>query len=338
MKRTATAIVVLGIILAGCGMSARNAPYSGRVVVYSPHGPEVLADYEDKFEKAYPGVNVEWLYLGSQEVYNRVKGEQRRPQGDVWWGAPSTMFIQAAEEGLLEAYTPEWADAVPVSYRDAEGRWYGVHASPLAVMYNNRHYSRDDVPQTWDALLEPQWANKVAIRKPLPSGTMRTFIGAMVLRAPSVDAGFAWLKRFDAQVEAYLESPQFLYDHVKRREEIVSVWIMPDIVLQRDRHGYPFGFVVPPETPVIAEGIALIKGGPNAEWARRFFDFVTTEEALAQQAHAYAKKPTREDIDPATLPEWMRDIVIEPLGIDWRTFAENEDAWMDRWQRETADE
>ena len=49
-------------------------------------------------EEAHPGVDVRWLDMGSKEVLSRVRAERSRPAADVWWGAPSTMFAQAAQE------------------------------------------------------------------------------------------------------------------------------------------------------------------------------------------------------------------------------------------------
>ena len=37
-------------------------------------------------------------------------------------------------------------------------------------------------------------------------------------------------------------------------------------------------------TPVITDGIAIIRGGPNPDEARRFYEFVTTPESLAYGA------------------------------------------------------
>jgi iron(III) transport system substrate-binding protein len=315
------------IALAGC-----SSPEV--VVVYSPHGPDVLKDYERAFESAYPEVDVQWYDAGSQEVYSRVRAEQNRPQGDVWWGGPSTLFMQAAKEGLLDPYRPSWEEAVQPAYRDTQDRWYGTYQSPLAILFNNRRYKEEDVPQTWDDLLDPRWKGKIAMRKPLASGTMRTFIGAMILRAESEDAGIAWLRRLHEAREAYLENPQLYYDHIKKQEDVISVWLMPDIVLQRERNGYPFGFVVPPETPVLTEAIGIIRGAPHREWAVRFYEFVTTAEALAQQAAAYAKMPARTDISPAMLPEWMAELEVKPMKIDWEHFAANEKRWCDRWESE----
>ena len=307
---------------------------TGRVIVYSPHGPDVLQDYEKRFEAAYPGVDMQYLDMGSQEVYQRVQGERRNPQADVWWGAPSTMFMRAAEQGLLEPYRPSWADRIGHDARDPEDRWYGVYRSPLAIVFNNRRLTKETAPQTWDELLEPQWHGKITIRKPPPSGTMRTFIGAMILRAPSEDDGIAWLRKLHDATEAYMENPQFLYDHMKRREELVSVWLMPDVALQRQRNGYPLDCVVPRQTPVLMEGIAIIKGAPNPESAKTFYEFVTSSDELAHQAHAYSKVPTRGDLDPATLPDWIASQRIDAMDIDWQEFAKHEKRWCDRWEQE----
>ena len=57
--------------------------------------------------------------MGSQDVLDRVRSERENPHGDIWWGAPSTMFMNAAKEGLLQKYKPTWADVVDKQYRDA---------------------------------------------------------------------------------------------------------------------------------------------------------------------------------------------------------------------------
>lgn len=303
------------------------------VVVYSPHGPDMLKDYEALFEAAYPEVDVQSMDMGSQDVYTRISAERNRPACDVWWGGPSTMFMQAAEEGLLEAYTPTWAEAVPPSYRNSDHLWYGTFSSPLAILYNDRGLSKDEVPHTWDDLLDPKWDHRITIRKPLASGTMRTFIGAIFLRSDSREEAIDWLAALHRQTEEYVESPQLLYDHIKRNDELISVWLLPDIILQREQNAYPFGFVIPPETPVLTEAIALVKNGPNPEWGKKFYEFVTTKEALAHQAMNYGKVPARTDLDPETLPDWLEGQTIDALPIDWKDFAKREQEWCDLWEQ-----
>lgn len=315
------------MVLAGC--DRREV-----VVVYSPHGAEVLGDYEAKFEEAHPEIDLQWIAAGAQEVYARVKNERNRPACDVWWGAPATLFMRAAEEGLLAPVHPPWAGFLDDNHKDADERWYATFISPIAIMFNTNAYSRDDMPSTYDGLLEPEWSKQIAIRKPLASGTMRTFFSGMIMRQPDLEAGIDWLSRLHEATARYPENPNLLYDHIKKNPERISVWLLPDIVMQHERNGFPFDFKVPAQTPVLPDGIAIVQGGPNPDGARKFFRFVTSEEALIHQAKAYAKMPARTDIDRDKLPPWMTAQEVDALPMDWAALAEEEEAWMQRWEEE----
>jgi iron(III) transport system substrate-binding protein len=277
---------------------------------------------------------MQFLFMGSQEIYSRIAMEGSRPAADVWWGAPSSMFVQAAEDGLLEPYRPSWADGVSEEYRDPEDRWYATYLSPLAIVFNKNGHSKETAPKTWDELLEPKWHGKIALRRPLPSGTMRTFLCAMIARAPSEDEGIAWLQRLHAATAEYPETPGMLFDHLTRNPDRVSVWLFSDVVMQYVLHGYPFDANVPPQTPVLTDGIAIVKNAPHMERAKQFYEFVTTREALANQATRYAKFPARKDIPAEVLPPRLVEQAMDGMQIDWQYFAENEKAWCERWQRE----
>ena len=53
------------ILLAVAGCS----PQRDIVVIYSPHGPEILKDAEAAFEAAYPQVDMQWLDMGSLAIF-----------------------------------------------------------------------------------------------------------------------------------------------------------------------------------------------------------------------------------------------------------------------------
>jgi iron(III) transport system substrate-binding protein len=319
--------LISGLVMTACGTRET-------VVIYSPHGKEMLGDYAKLFNETYPEVHVQWLDLPSQTVYTRVSQERAKPAADIWWGGTSTIFSKAADEGLLAEYTPSWAASLPGEYKDAANRWYGTYRSPIAILYNSRGYHEEQVPGSWDELLQETWHGRITLRQPLNSGTMRVFVGAMFLRAASPTAAIQWLKTLHLNTTSYPENPQHLFDHIKRNEDILSVWLLPDIVLQRDRNGYPFGYVVPDGAPVLTEGIAIVEGAPNREWAEKFYEFVTAQEALVHQAKAYGKIPARTDIDPWLLPAWIAELDFEPMPIDWEAFAEREQDWMQAWEQQ----
>ncbi len=58
-----------------------------------------------EFTKA-TGIEVAITRKSSDEICAQTLAEQDTPKGDVWWGGTGDPHLQAAEEGLTEAYTP----------------------------------------------------------------------------------------------------------------------------------------------------------------------------------------------------------------------------------------
>ncbi|MDT0631006.1 extracellular solute-binding protein [Rubrivirga sp. S365] len=300
------------------------------LLVYSPHGKEMLRAYEEAFEAERPDVDVQWIDLGSQEAYDRVRVEQQNPQASVWWGAPQTLFAQAADEGLLQPFEPSWAAAVPADAKDAGGRWYGTYLTPEGVLYNTAAVDSAAVPATWDDLLDPQWRDRLLIRSPLASGTMRTIWAAMILRQPTVEDGYRWLARLDQNTKGYAADPTQLYLRIARGEADLTLWNLPDTYLQAQ--SYPFAFSAPaPAVPVLVDGVAIPKGAPQPDLAREFVEFVTTPDALVRQAQEFGRIPARTDIAQDRLPAWMAAQIYTPMDLDWERIAAEGAGWMQVW-------
>jgi iron(III) transport system substrate-binding protein len=321
------AALLLALVLASCG--------DGRepLLVYSPHGKELLQSAEEAFEAANPEVDVQWIDLGSQAAYDRVRAERQNPQASVWWGAPQTLFMQAAEEGLLQPFEPSWAGAVPADAKDPQGRWYGTYLTPEGLLFNTEAVAEGEVPSTWDALLDPRWRDRILIRSPLESGTMRTIWGAMILRQPTVEEGYRWLARLDLNTKGYAADPTQLYLRVARGEADLTMWNLPDTYLQAQT--YPFGFAAPATgTPVLVDGIAIPEGAPSPERAREFVEFVTSREALIRQAREFHRIPARTDVPRDSLPDWMGEGTFTPMDLDWERLAAEGPTWMQVWDEQ----
>ncbi|HMB89492.1 MAG TPA: extracellular solute-binding protein, partial [Rhodothermales bacterium] len=120
MNKAYPIITLLVLLVAtGCASDERQ-----RIVVYSPHGKELLTASEEAFEAAHPNVDVQWIDMGGQDAYDRIRTESQNPQASIWWGGASTAFDRAAREGLLEPYEPTWSDVADSSAIDPEHYWY----------------------------------------------------------------------------------------------------------------------------------------------------------------------------------------------------------------------
>ncbi|HEY6242499.1 MAG TPA: extracellular solute-binding protein [Pyrinomonadaceae bacterium] len=324
--------VFLMLFVFSCRPSANN-PH--RLLIYTPHGQDLLRDFVNQYKQKYPDADVQFLDMGSREILERVRVERNRPQGDLWWGAAHTTFQTAADENLLAEFRPSWADKVPESARDPQGRWFGTYETPQVIVYNTEAVSPAEAPHDWDDVLDPKWHDKVLIRSPYPSDTMRAIFGAIIWRSlkdtGSPDKGYEWLRKLDANVHEYTADGTLLMQKLARREGLISLWDMPDVRLSKEQKNFPVAYSLPASgTPVVIDGIAIIKGAQHEDEARRFYEFVTTPESLVYAAHKYYRIPARTDLDRARLPAWMNEPFTR-MPLDWTLLRKQGDEWLRYW-------
>jgi iron(III) transport system substrate-binding protein len=162
------------------------------------------------------------------------------------------------------------------------------------------------------------------------------FVGMMareMARTGSSAAGYDWLRRLDANTREYAFNPALLHESLRRGDGVITLYNMPDMATLRDRQRAPVAYVIPASgTPVLVDGIAIVRGAKHEESARRFYEFVTTPDALLHAADSLARIPARTDLPAARLPAWVRDAAAtKPLPVDRRLVADSADAWMRYW-------
>jgi iron(III) transport system substrate-binding protein len=333
--RLLSIVWLLVSMLAGCRGDARSP-----IVIYSPHGRDLLGLVEKTYEAKHPDVDVRWLDMGSQEVYDRVRSEKANPQADVWFGGPNTIFARSARDGLLQAFRPSWSGAIPPESRGARDLYFGVYRTPAVIVYNSGAVAAADAPRDWEDLLDPRWKGKILIRYPIASGTMRAISGMILERSlgqtGSTDRGFQWLSRLDAQTKEYVMNASILVEKVARREGLVTVWDLPDVLLEM-RRSKDLAYVFPSSgTPVIDDAVGLVAGGRHSRHARDLIEWLGTPEAQLLAAENAYRLPARTDLPPDRLPDWARDVEkkMTPAKMDWDLLEREGQAWMARWDRE----
>jgi iron(III) transport system substrate-binding protein len=327
-------IFCAALLLFSCN---RQGASTHKLLIYTPHGQELLKDFADQYKSLHPETEVQFLDMGSREVFERVRAERNRPQADLWWGAAHTTFQQAAEENLLAPYRPTWADKVPASARDNQDRWYGTYETPEVIVYNSAAITAAEAPKDWDEVLDPKWRDKILIRNPNPSDSMRAIFGAMIWRfykdTGSPEKGYEWLRRLDANVHEYTADGTLMVQKLVRREGLISLWDMPDVKLYQSK-GLPLAYTIPSSgTPVVIDAIAVVRGAPHETEAQRFYEFVTTPESLTHAAQKYYRIPVRTDVDRKLLPAWMNESFTR-LPLDWDLLRKNGSDWLRYWDTE----
>jgi iron(III) transport system substrate-binding protein len=321
-----------GLVLGACVGDGRTP-----VVVYSPHGRDQLTLLEQEFERRRPDVDVRWLDMGSQEIFDRLRFERVNPQADVWFGGPTPIFDRGVADSLLQRYRPAWAGSVGPGGVHPDGFYYPAYRTPAVIAYNTKAVAEAEAPRDWDEVLEPRWRDKVLIRDPMASGTMRAIWGLIIVRSiretGDTTRAMDWLRRLDAQTVAYTLNPAILNEKLARQEGLVTLWDLPDILISRGK-GLPFGYAFPRSgTVVIDDAIALVRGARHPAAAAAFIDFVGSEDAQALAAERVFRLPARRGLPADRVPAWVTEVEREMkvAEMDWRLLAEEGAAWMAYW-------
>src|SRR2546423_14379808 len=159
VPRSAFRVPRLLVCLTGLALLAAACQGDGRtpLVIYSPHGRDLLTLLEHRFEDLHPDVDVRWLDMGSREVYDRLRSERANPQADVWFGGPATILARGADDSLLEPFAPTWAAAIAPHGRGPGDRYVAAHETPALIVDAEQAIRADEAPQGLDDLVDPRW-------------------------------------------------------------------------------------------------------------------------------------------------------------------------------------
>ena len=108
----------------------------------------------------------------SGEFYAQLKAEAANPRGDIWWGGTGDPHLQAAEEGLTEAYkSPKMAELQDWAVRQwdaSKGRTVGVYAGALGYSYNTDQLKKKNIPEPkcWSDLTKPAFKDEIQVANP----------------------------------------------------------------------------------------------------------------------------------------------------------------------------
>ena len=326
-------MVVLGLTVIG---------FSKQVLhLYTAYDADQAQVYIEAFEASHPDISVEWVRLSSGQVLARIRAEAANPQASLWFGGSNTSHIAAAQDGLLAPNKESIAwQFMPSQFKDPNGMWVGLYVGYIGFVSNTEFLAKAGVeaPTSWQDLLKPEFKGEIALAYPFSSGTAYTTLAGMLTAIGSSAVGFdadddAYVAAFDKQVHHYNESGSACITQVGQGEAGVGVAFSHDIVKKGIAKGYPVVMSFPKEgTSYEIGGMALIKGGPEPELAKVFYDWALSKEAqdLYKQ---FFRLPLNPEAELAEGSVTATDVNVLPIDLLW--YGNNKDAMIDHWHEVT---
>lgn len=333
-------IMVLGFTVAGCAKeeTAQNtATLEDKVVIYSTHGEDMLEVVATEFEKE-TGVKVEYINLKG-ELAERVSAEKNNPQADVMYGGASSLFMDLKAQQAFEQYEPTWGSSLDPLFKDSENYWYGTIKTPVCLFYNTELVQAEDLPKDWSDLSNEKYAGKLIFRNALSSSArvMYTALLQQYEKKGALEEGWTFMKAMDKNTKQYFDSGTLMMQAMGRKEASISFSTLNDIVDNKTKNNLPLEIVdLASGSPVITDGIAVIKNAPHPEAAKAFVEFAGSAKVQSILANQFNRMPTHPDAY-ADSPAWMSEMKFKVMDVDWAALALKQSEWMQQWDTEIKD-
>jgi iron(III) transport system substrate-binding protein len=266
----------------GGGASAQE-----KVVLYTAHKTSLVQSLAPVFERE-TGIKTEVIQLGSGEVFRRVRAEARAPKADVVWSVSGSLLTENAD--LLEPYKSKEAANIDPRFMKGEA-WTPYTAVIYVLMQNTRMIKDAETPKTLADLADPKWKGKIASARADNSGS--AFQQMMtVLSASGADG---WQKYGEIAKNFVLTDSSGSVPRYVADGETPLGLTLEDNALEYKVGGAPVKLAYLADgTTAAPDGVALVKGAPNAENGKKFIDWALskkTQELLVKEAGRRSVRP-----------------------------------------------
>jgi iron(III) transport system substrate-binding protein len=273
-------------------ISAGTLTVAPSVVAYCAQDQVYAEPIFRQFEKT-TGIKLRAIYdseaVKTVGLANRLLAERSHPVCDVFWGNEELRTRQLAAQGLFEP-TNGWAS-------------FGFRSRRIVI--NTNLVSTLTVPHSLFELTNEVWRGKLALAYP-QFGTTATHFHA--LRQHWGDSLWqAWCRRLAANRPFLVDGNSEVVKAVGRGQAWLGMTDSDDIA-DGQREGLPVrALPIYPETLLIPNTVARIRGAPHPEAAEKLFEFLQSPEVVEDLVRSKALEGAAADSvsNPTLRVNWL---------------------------------
>lgn len=320
---------LLLVILALAACNRRTAP----LPIYTSLDADEAKNFINAYEAA-TGERISFVRLSAGEALARIRSEGSHPQVALWLGGPGAEVAVAGTEGLLTPYQPKAEFPLAVEHHAPDWSWSGWYIGVVGFAANTDFLKQHNLqpPTSYQDLLNPVYTGHVGIAYAYTSGTAYTILASLV-QLMGEEAAFQFVKQLDAQVHHYNKSGSACVAQAGLGEIAVCVAFSQDILQKGVGKGYPLTLSFPTEgVGYEIGGVALVKGGPHPDRAKKFIDWLYTKAAQDRIGdwHKLPLHPEARVVEAAAQAKSAKWV-----AVDIATDATQHDRLLARWRTVT---
>lgn len=281
---------------------AEGARREGRLTLYVTLNPRdaqpLVAAFKEWMRQGYGFEPEIILVRGTGEDIRRraiVEAQAGRFEADIYeMGGQGLEAVK--RENLTARFWSPLFEGYPDDLRDPDGHWHAGRLNVFTQAYNTNLVRREQLPKTWNELLNPNWRGRMAIET-----SDWEWFATLVTRGPfgSRDAALAYFDRLRQQNLQVRHGHTLMAQLLAAGEFDIALTMYNYIPAQMKRDGAPVDWFVVEPAVVRPNGIAVSAYAPHPHLAMLFVDYYLSagQSKLAQQGLVPASQRVESDLN-----------------------------------------
>jgi phosphoglycerate transport regulatory protein PgtC len=301
---------------ASCLVSSAARAGDERIVVVTSFPEELTTRYETEFEKANPGIHVQFVWKQSRDALVELT---KPDQGgaDVYWAPSLGNFPTLRDRGAFQKLSVDRA-ALPGRLgdqllSDPAGMFEAYDVAGYGIIVDPAALKRRELPEPkfWSDLASPIYGGQIVM--PIPSKVgFAPALYDIVLQSEGWDRGWALISEIAGNAEL-LSSGNAPTSVVRDGRAALGLTI-DFFAIGAQANGQAVSFVYPTRTAFLPAHIAITASTRHYEAAKAFVDFTLSQQGqkLLMEADS-SRHPARPEayegkaryvVDPFALPKY----------------------------------
>ncbi len=323
---TRVAATALALLAAACTGGADSSADStaasdsatagagGVVNVYSHRHYDADREIFRRFTEQ-TGIDVNVVTASADELITRLENEGAGSPADVLITVDAGRLHRAKSRDLLQPVESEVLDAnVPEHLRDRDRNWYGLTQRARILVHHAGRVQPSEL-STYEALAEPKWAKRVAIRS--SSNVYNQSLLASIIAHNGPEAAERWaagIVRGLARTPSGGDTDQIKAVAAGTADvAIANSYYLARLAISENAEDRRVAEQVRPFFPnqdgrgthVNVSGAGVTRNAPNRANAIRFIEFLSGDEAQGLFAESNGEYPVKPGVPwSATLQSW----------------------------------
>jgi iron(III) transport system substrate-binding protein len=297
MRRTVSLAVTLLLTsagVAGC-TGARDA-----LTIYSGRDEALVGPLLERFADE-TGIPIDVRYGDSADLALLIDEEGEDTPADVFLSQTPGAVGFLDEQGRLADLPREMLERVEARFEAPDGRWIGLTARQRVLVYNSELVDRSELPNSVFDLTQERYAGRVALAP--TNGSFQDFISAMI-QTEGEDVALEWLRAMaEGGAPTYADNSSIV-DAVARGEVEMGLvnhyynyrYLAEDPSAPSRNYVFPDGDL---GSLLIASTVSMIATTDKQDEARRFIEFLLSDESQAYFAEETFEYPLAEGAEPS---------------------------------------